>query len=443
MLKRFRLKKHLLGLPDQGEVMTMDGSEKIMRQELLVSEYRPWQTVILAPALIIMLLSLLMIARPDIAGADSGSIGVPSDTLTIKVGYFGGPYYTKKTYTISDLEAMPQVQQAYTYIDSMPAVVIDSARGVKLADLLEDAGIDVNSVESFYFYATDTEVGWYQCLPKSYLLDTARYYYPNLPAYWDSDTHSSIPGAALGAIQVEPVVAIWDNWQRFAVAPDFNVRDTSTRFRLLFGQTDTAARTAMRSVRWVHAIEVMLGGSPPSRVTLDQNVVNLKVGSTFRLTATVGPEDATDKSVIWSSSDTGVAEVDDNGLVTVVGPGTATITVSTVIGNMTDICVVNDPNRPAVGAAVSSGSSEQEKEVQEKPAGTLQPETNLHYLAEKEAAATDAGSQPWRVFEMSADAVPLQKQEEQGNLDIITALVFLSLVVFGAGKRYSEYVKET
>lgn len=46
---------------------------------------------------------------------------------------------------------MPQIQQAYTFTENMSAVVIDSAQGVKPTDLLEDAGIDVNSVEAFYF----------------------------------------------------------------------------------------------------------------------------------------------------------------------------------------------------------------------------------------------------------------------------------------------------
>jgi hypothetical protein len=402
---------------------------------------RSWQTVTLVMALI-MLLSLLMIAGPGTAKADSGSIGVPAETLTIKVGYFGGPYYIKKIYTVSELEAMPQIQQAYTFIDSMPAVVIDSAKGVRLIDLLSDAGIDVNSVEAFYFYATDTKVGWYQCLPKSYLLDTTRYYYPNLPTHWDSDTHSSIPGAVYGAIQVEPIIATRDNWQRFATAPDFSVEDTSTRFRLLFGQNDTSTRTAMRSVKWVHAIEVMLGGTPPSVVTLDQDMLNLKVGSTFQLTATVGPDDASDKSVTWSSSDTSVATVDDNGLVTVVGEGTATITVSTVIGNLTATCVVNDPNHDdGVQAVVPAGAGSENHVGQDPNPGKRQ------YLTEEEVSAVSIspelpGSQPWRVFEMSADAVPLQKQVEQNNLDIYATVIFLSLLLFGAGKEYAEYVRE-
>ena len=53
----------------------------------------------------------------------------------------------------------------------------------------------------------------------------------------------------------------------------------------------------------------------------------LAVGDTKTLTATVLPENATDKTVTWGSSDTSVAAVDANGKITAVGLGNATITV--------------------------------------------------------------------------------------------------------------------
>lgn len=80
-------------------------------------------------------------------------------------------------------------------------------------------------------------------------------------------------------------------------------------------------------------------------VTLDTNTVSLSVGGvqslpeTQQLTATVSPDTALNKNVTWESSAPGVATV-DNGLVTAVSVGTATITVKTVDGNYTDICVV-------------------------------------------------------------------------------------------------------
>lgn len=395
---------------------------------------------------------LLWVANPGKASADSGSQGAPADSLTIKVGYFGGPFYTKKVYTVSDLEAMPQVKQAYTYIDNMPAVVIDSGKGVKFADLLADAGIDVNSIEKFYFYATDVKHGWYEDLDKPYLLDNARYYYPNLPAHWDYGTQMSMPGATSGAIKVDTIIAYQDNWERFVTAPDFSIHDTSTRFRLLFGQTDASTPTASRSVRWVHEIDVMLGGAPPSGVALNQNLANIKVGSTFQLTATITPGDATDKSVTWTSSDPKVATVDSNGLVTVVGPGTATITVSTVVGDKTATCIINGSTRNSgdQGAGVA-GNSAHNNGDQGYPAGLRATASDRPrseeggaagaYSLTANASSRLSGNQPWRVYEMSSDAASLQLQKDQGGLDVYVAVMLLILFLWGSVRRYTGYAR--
>ena len=75
-------------------------------------------------------------------------------------------------------------------------------------------------------------------------------------------------------------------------------------------------------------------------VTLNQNEAQMTVGGeTLTLTATVNPEGATDKSVTWSTSDGNVATV-ENGVVTAVAAGTATITVTTTDGSFTATCAV-------------------------------------------------------------------------------------------------------
>ena len=51
-------------------------------------------------------------------------------------------------------------------------------------------------------------------------------------------------------------------------------------------------------------------------------------GETVQLAAVVTPEDATDASLTWSSSDETVATVDENGLVTAVAAGAAVITAT-------------------------------------------------------------------------------------------------------------------
>lgn len=63
-----------------------------------------------------------------------------------------------------------------------------------------------------------------------------------------------------------------------------------------------------------------------TEVTLSKKELTLKEGDSETLVATVKPDDATDKTVTWSSSDASIATVDNNGKVTAVKEGFATIT---------------------------------------------------------------------------------------------------------------------
>jgi uncharacterized protein YjdB len=67
------------------------------------------------------------------------------------------------------------------------------------------------------------------------------------------------------------------------------------------------------------------------------------VSTTLQLTATVAPSNATNQTVSWTSSNTGVATVSGTGLVTAVSSGTSTITVTTQDGNKTATCAVTVP----------------------------------------------------------------------------------------------------
>lgn len=78
-------------------------------------------------------------------------------------------------------------------------------------------------------------------------------------------------------------------------------------------------------------------------VTLNRATASLQVGNpsnnTVQLTATVAPNNASDKAITWISSSPS-ATVSNTGLVTAVSAGTATITVQTADGGKTAICVV-------------------------------------------------------------------------------------------------------
>lgn len=76
-----------------------------------------------------------------------------------------------------------------------------------------------------------------------------------------------------------------------------------------------------------------------SAVAVNPTTAAVKPGATVALSATVTPEDATDKTITWSSSDEKVATV-DGGKVTGVAEGTATITATTKSGDKTATCAV-------------------------------------------------------------------------------------------------------
>ena len=81
-------------------------------------------------------------------------------------------------------------------------------------------------------------------------------------------------------------------------------------------------------------------------VSLDKKTLTVDIGESEKLTATVKPDNAANKNVIWSSNDEDVASVDANGRVTAISRGTATITVRTEDGNFAAQCkvTVTDPD---------------------------------------------------------------------------------------------------
>lgn len=83
---------------------------------------------------------------------------------------------------------------------------------------------------------------------------------------------------------------------------------------------------------------------PVTGVSLDKATMSLTAGSTGTLTATITPENATNKNFTWTSDNEAVVAVSD-GVVSAVAAGTANITVTTADGGKTATCVVTVTRR--------------------------------------------------------------------------------------------------
>ena len=100
----------------------------------------------------------------------------------------------------------------------------------------------------------------------------------------------------------------------------------------------------------VSTCEVTVIYHPVTEIAISQTTANLKVGENLQLTATIN-EDASEKSVVWTSSDENIATVDDNGIVTGIHYGLVTITVAAKNeGDVTASCkvkvyLIGDVNR--------------------------------------------------------------------------------------------------
>lgn len=120
----------------------------------------------------------------------------------------------------------------------------------------------------------------------------------------------------------------------------------------------TASLSALGPVALINVKEAT-GGTEVTSVTLNQTTLSLESGKTGKLSTTVLPASAADKSIIWSSSKTDVASVSSNGTVTAKKAGTAVITATAVNGKNASCTVTvtggtTDPDPGQPEAAVSA-----------------------------------------------------------------------------------------
>lgn len=106
-----------------------------------------------------------------------------------------------------------------------------------------------------------------------------------------------------------------------------------------------------------YALEILNGNivmkiaSRVSGLTIVPEKLTMYTGDTAKITATVMPADASNKTVIWSSNDESIATVDANGIVTAKAVGETTIVATTADGNHTATCRVTVQTRGGGGTS--------------------------------------------------------------------------------------------
>ena len=192
-------------------------------------------------------------------------------------------------------------------------------------------------------------------------------------ATWHTGIHWKIPFIERVAKKVSLMEQVAD-FQPQAVITKDNVKM----------QIDTVVFYQITDCKlFTYGVEAPLAAIENLTATTLRNIIgDLELDETLQLTATVKPANATIQDIIWTSSNSGVASVDENGLVTALYKGTATITATSSEGGKTAECVVT----------VNGLSEETQWEVS-SPDGNvtmnlwLDDAGKLHYSAVKGEAA--------------------------------------------------------
>lgn len=209
----------------------------------------------------------------------SGKALDPTQTLKVYAQYWGDPDSATllKEFTREEITEMSYGEYGYDgyycNVTNVNTVMRIHARGVKLAEFLRyEVGVDLTSVRQLDFHTTDVAAdARFLSKGREELLDSARYWYPNLIDHaYVEDGQFKVDdevAAAEGAVQVPTLIAVVQYSTKNPlddVSGEMTEKDT---FRLCEGQPDLTTKTSFESARWVDEIYVVLAGAPPEEPT--------------------------------------------------------------------------------------------------------------------------------------------------------------------------------
>lgn len=201
--------------------------------------------------------AVAVISTKDPEGGQQQDDYHPQNSIKIKAYYESDPpanlhdendehFVINKEYSLEDLEAMGTETATYTALGAGSYYTM-TGRGVNLAMLLENAGVNIAGMAQLNFGTVDNID---RPVSASYIFGTDRYYFPNI----DINSYA-------GAIQVHPILAFESNEiKNGSCEPNYTMSE-ATRFRLLFGSTPDGG-TSQYQIKWINTLYVVLSGGP-------------------------------------------------------------------------------------------------------------------------------------------------------------------------------------
>ena len=144
--------------------------------------------------------------------------------LSVKAGFYGGPYYNVKTFSSGQLSSMSGGVNMYTGVDSGGFMRVCFAYGVPFSKLISSAGVNTGSIKYIHMKTSDGYGEGYTTFTAGKLLSSYTSY-PNITYCVNKDGSNSQqqigsvpPGATSGAKSVPTILALgYTNWDRSAV----------------------------------------------------------------------------------------------------------------------------------------------------------------------------------------------------------------------------------
>ncbi len=312
-----------------------------------------------------------------------------AERLVVSVGYYGGPYYTKASYTESEMRSMSDgLVYQYSTFDSAVYMRKGFGRGVYLTTLLQNAGVGL-PFYAFYFVTSDTGYADTYTWLYSDLIGTTRYYYPDYPYYYDFNVGGFAAGYAEGlrrtAVVVPAILAIDSSFTRISGSTwqqewnDSSGMSTQSGYRVMYGEYGPGQYDSRGFAQNVLEVRCLYDGAPT--ITFDKSDISGEVGSSVTLTPTIHANDTTIASqgiydIKWSTSDSSVATIttNDDGSVNVNIWSEGNVTITAEFGNSANHKATATVGGTGVAPAEDEPEDEDDPEASEDPNETDEPD---------------------------------------------------------------------